>query len=325
LEETMPTCKSFKTCVLFVALTVTGIAPVPAAAQAVDSSLSFFITGRSLLTGGNLGGLSGADAHCQQLADSVGAGGKVWRAYLSTQSPVVNARDRIGTGPWFNASKVMIAANLAALHDSSNRTTISATTGLTHRGTAVASNIHDILTGTKFNGMAPLATADSTCANWTSSSTGGALVGHHNRSGISSNIIPHSFTEAHRTNGCTQQNVQQGGGAGFFYCFADNTPVGIDLRALPQRVGATSGYAPYILGAGRRGADIVYRFALDRESRVEIAVHDLEGRRRAVLSRGTLGAGPQAVRWDGTDNAGVPLPAGLYLIVLKRDGQIPPR
>jgi hypothetical protein len=293
-----------------------------ACAQTVDSSLSFFITGRSLGTGGNLGGLSGADAHCQQLADSVGAGGKLWRAYLSTQSPVVNARDRIGTGPWFNANRVMVAANLTALHDTTNLTTITATTGLTHRGLTVASGVHDLVTGTKYNGMAPITGIDSTCAGWTSATTGGAIVGHHNRSGISSNICPTCWSQAHRTNGCTQANLQQGGGAGYFYCFADNTPVGIDLGALPKRVGAASGYAPYVLTAGRRGEEVVYRFALEQESRVEVSVFDIEGRRHAVILRRKLGAGSQAVRWNGTDSRGAALPAGVYLIVLKRDGEI---
>jgi hypothetical protein len=293
--------------------------PMRLQAQVVDSSLSFFITGRSLLTGGNFGGLTGADAHCQQLADSVGAGAKVWRAYLSTQTPQINARDRIGTGPWFNANKVMIAANLTALHDTSNRNTINAANGLTHRGLTVASGIHDLVTGTKFNGMAPIAGTDSTCANWTSSSTGGAIVGHHNRSGISSNICPSCWSQAHRTNGCTQTNLQQGGGAGYFYCFVDNSPVGIDLRTLPRDVGSAAGYAPFFLTAGHRGEDVVYRFSLDKESRVEVAVYDVEGRRHARILQGQRHSGNYDVTWDGKNSSGKAMAPGLYLIVLKRD------
>jgi hypothetical protein len=290
-------------------------------AWAQDSTMSFFITGSAVGQGGNLGGLSGADAHCQKLADSVGAGtGKAWRAYLSTQSPVVNARDRIGTGPWFNANKVMIAANLTALHDSSNRTTISASKGLTHRGATVASGVHDIMTGTKYNGMAPLPTADSTCANWTSATTGGTLVGHHNRSGISSNIISHSWTEAHRTNGCTQANVQQGGGAGYFYCVVDNSVVGIDPAS---GASAPAGeIAPYYLSAGRNGVraeEEVYRFTLDRDSKVEVVILDIRGRERAVPLRGTRGPGEHVVRWNGTDANGVALPAGVYRVIFRRD------
>jgi hypothetical protein len=291
-----------------------------AGAQTVDSSLSFFITGRSLGTGGNFGGLSGADAHCQQLADSVGAGQRVWRAYLSTQTPTVNARDRIGTGPWFNANKVMVAANLTALHDTANRTTINTANGLTHRGTTVASGVHDLVTGTKFNGMAPVAGTDSTCANWTSATTGGAIVGHHNRSGISSNICQSCWSQAHRTNGCTQTNLQQGGGAGYFYCFAaDNPATGLVPRALPGRIGGVSSYAPYLLSDGARANDVVYRFTLGRSTRTEVAVYGVAGQRHAVILQEKLSPGEHAVRWDGTNAHGEALPTGLYLIVLKRN------
>jgi hypothetical protein len=303
------------------------VVALSASAQTPDSSLSFFITGRSLGTGGNLGGLAGADAHCQQLADSVGAGQRVWRAYLSTQAaggnPAINARDRIGTGPWFNANKVMVAADLTALHDTANRATINATTGLTHRGATVASNLHDIVTGTKFNGMAPVAGVDSTCANWTSSTTGGAIVGHHNRQGISSNICQSCWSQAHRSNGCTQANLQQGGGAGYFYCFAaDQAGTGLKGRVLPGRVRGVSAYAPYLLGEGARSREIVYRFTLGEPERVEVSVYGLDGRRLAVLMQGRLSSGDHAARWDGKDASGNVLATGLYLIVLKRDGSI---
>lgn len=293
--------------------------------QAPDSSLSFFITGRSLGTGGNFGGLAGADAHCQQLADSVGAGNRVWRAYLSTQAvgeiPAVNARDRIGAGPWFNVNKVMVAANLAALHDTANRTTINATNGLTHRGAAVASNLHDLVTGTKFNGMAPLAGVDSTCGNWTSATTGGAIVGHHNRQGISSNICQSCWSQAHRTNGCTQTNLQQGGGAGYFYCFAADAP-GTAIAPPALRGHQTAGgvqrrVAPYLLAPSPRTAQVVYRFALGAEAHVEVSVHGTDGRRRTRLMSGLRKTGEHAVAWDGRDSRGHELPAGLYFIVLK--------
>jgi len=294
--------------------------------QTPDSSLGFFITGRSLGTGGNFGGLAGADAHCQQLADSVGAGNRVWRAYLSTQGsngiPGVNARDRIGTGPWFNANKVMVAANLTALHDTANRTTINATNGLTHRGLAVASNLHDLVTGTKFNGMAPAEGADSTCANWTSATTGGAIVGHHNRQGISSNICQSCWSQAHRTNGCTQSNLQQGGGAGYFYCFAADAP-GTAVTPPALREGASRAehrrVAPFLLSPTLRTSQVVYRFALASEARVEVAIHGPDGRRHAGLLRGLLQAGEHAAVWDGRDARGRELPAGLYFIVLNRD------
>lgn len=300
--------------------------PSVVSAQIVDSSLSFFITGRSLLTGGNLGGLSGADAHCQQLADSVGAGGKVWHAYLSVQAaggnPAVNARDRIGSGPWFNANKVMVAADVNALHDTANVSTITAAKGLTHRGATVASGRHDMMTGSRYNGLAPAAGADSTCAGWTSSASGlpaRTIVGHHNRSGISSNMIPNSWNQAHVTSGCSQANVEAGGGFGFFYCFADNTPVGVDLRSLPRGIGTASRYAPYLLAGSFRGEEVVYRFALEKEARVDVSVYDLQGRRHARLLKGALGPGDQIARWDGRDARGKPMASGLYLIVLKRD------
>lgn len=295
---------------------------VPAGAQ-TDSSLGFFITGRSLGTGGNFGGLAGADAHCQLLADSVGAGHRLWRAYLSTQAsgevPAVNARDRIGSGPWFNADKVMIAANLEELHDTANRMTISAAKGLTHRGAAVPGNQHDIVTGTRLDGMAPAPGADSTCGNWTSSTTGGAIVGHHNRQGIASNICQSCWNQAHRTSGCTQANLQQGGGTGYFYCFAADAPgTGLPARRLREEPRARRAPAPFLLAPGPRADEVVYRFELARAVRVEVTVHDLEGRRRAVPLRGLVPAGAHAARWDGTDPSGVPLPAGLYLIVLRR-------
>ncbi len=299
-----------------------GMTPAQAQAQAVDSSLGFFITGRSLGTGGNLGGLAGADAHCQLLADSVGAGNRLWRAYLSTQAvgetPAVNARDRIGQGPWFNANKVMIAANLTELHDTANRMTISATKGLTHRGATVPNNQHDIVTGTKLTGMAPGPGADSTCANWTSSSTGGALVGHHNRQGISSNICQSCWNESHRTNGCTQQNLQQGGGAGYFYCFAADAGTGVVPGAVSRRLESEGRLAPYLLGSGARRAEIVHRFELEKESRIEVRVHDLEGRGVALLAKGSFGEGSHSTNWDGKDASGKALPPGLYFIVMKR-------
>jgi hypothetical protein len=307
--------------------TVLGALLGGAQAQVVDSSMSFFVTGRAIGQGGNLGGLSGADAHCQQLADSVGAGNRVWRAYLSTQSPLVNARDRIGTGPWFNVNKVKIASNLTELHDTANVNTVTASKALTHRGATAGP--HDIMTGSRFNGLAPVAAgADSTCANWTSSATGlpRTIVGHYNRQGISSNMIPNSWNQAHVTTGCSQTNVQAGGGSGFFYCFAaDNPGTGIDLRTLPGKVGPASGHAPYILGAGARHSEIVYRFALEHGSRVEVSAFDPEGKRRAVLWSGKMGGGNHAVRWDGTDAQGNALPAGLYLIVMKKNGEIQKR
>jgi len=305
---------------ILIVLAVTYVTPH---AQVVDSSLSFFITGRSLETGGDFGGLAGADAHCQQLADSVGAGDRLWRAYLSTQSPIVNARDRIGAGPWFNANKVMIAANLTALHDTSNRNTINAANGLTHRGLTVAR--HDIVTGSKIDGMAPTAGADSTCGGWTSATSGSAIVGHHNRSGIQSNICQSCWNLSHVTNGCTQANLEAGGGEGYFYCFAaDAGSTSLQLREASRRLASTRAYAPYQLGSWNRTLQVVYRFELEKKSRVDVSVHDLDGKARAVLLRGNLGAGTHAVYWDGTNSEGAALPSGMYFILLKKDGKTSP-
>jgi hypothetical protein len=302
------------------------LAAMSTGAQTVDSSLSFFITGSAIGQGGNLGGLAGADAHCQKLADSVGAGAKTWRAYLSTQAvgntPAVNARDRIGTGPWFNANKVMVAANLTALHDTADKATINATTGVTHRGTVVASNRHDIMTGSKFNGLAPLSGGDSTCGGWTSATTGGTIVGHHNRQGISSNICQTCWNQSHVTNGCTQTNVQQGGGSGFFYCFAVAGATGLNGQV--PGGGPAEEVTPYYLSAGHNGPraeEVVFRFTLDRDTKVEVSALDIRGRERAVLLRGMRGPGEHVVRWNGTDANGEALPAGMYRILLRRDGR----
>jgi hypothetical protein len=304
---------------------ILGLIPLTQA-QTVDSSLSFFITSDSIGQGGNLGGLSGADAHCQQLAAAVNKGNRVWRAYLSTQGAnAVNARDRIGTGPWFNANKVKIASNLTELHNPSTNM-ISQTNGLTEKGTQIPAspNRHDILTGTRANGTAYLANADSTCANWTSSAAAPAraMLGHFNRHGVAGNIDSTSWVEAHISNGCTQANLVATGGSGHFYCFAADNPTDLRFRNLPSRVGRASDHTPYILGAGPRQNQIVYRFVLKQEGKVEVSVFDLEGHKRAVLMTGTRKAGNQEVRWDGTDSKGSALPAGTYFIVLKRDGQI---
>lgn len=191
------------------------------AAQA-DPRMSFFITSVGTGNGANLGGLAGADAHCQNLAKAVGAGNKQWRAYLSTQGPnAVNAKDRIGPGPWFNAKGVQIAANVAELHSDKNNLTKD--TQLTEKGTIVngrgdTPNQHDILTGSNLDGTAFPAGEDHTCNNWTSQAEGSANVGHHDRQGGGAN--PTSWNNAHPSKGCSQQNLIATGGNGYFYCFA---------------------------------------------------------------------------------------------------------
>lgn len=184
--------------------------------------MTFFVTSVGLGDGAKLGGLAGADAHCLALASAAGAGNHRWRAYLSTSAatgqPAVNARDRIGPGPWRNAKGVQVAANLAELH--SDRNNITKETALTERGATVngrgdTPNMHDILTGSNPDGTA----SPDTCNNWTSNGRrqGRAQVGHHDRKGSGSN--PTSWNSAHRTAGCSQYDLQVAGGAGLFYCF----------------------------------------------------------------------------------------------------------
>jgi hypothetical protein len=191
------------------------------AAQA-DPKMSFFITSVGSGNGANLGGLAGADAHCQKLASAVGAGSKQWRAYLSTQGPnAVHAKDRIGAGPWFNSKGVQIAASVADLHSDKNGLTKE--TQLNEKGQVVngrgdTPNQHDILTGSNLDGTGFPAGEDHTCSNWTSQDAGSAQVGHHDRQGGGAN--PTSWNNAHASKGCSQPNLIATGGNGYFYCFA---------------------------------------------------------------------------------------------------------
>jgi hypothetical protein len=189
------------------------------------SVLRFFVTSTGLGKGGDLGGLSGADAHCQALAQAEGSGDHTWRAYLSTSAtetqPAVNARDRIGTGPWYNAEGLLIAANLDELH--SDKARINKETAVTEKLDAVngvgdAPNRHDILTGSQPDGTAFPPGKDLTCGNWTSSSAGNAQVGHHDRRGLAEGV--NSWSSVHESRGCSQQDLETTGGAGLFYCFA---------------------------------------------------------------------------------------------------------
>jgi hypothetical protein len=185
--------------------------------------LGFFITSVGSGNGANLGGLAGADAHCQKLASAVGAGNRTWRAYLSgvENGKPVNARDRIGAGPWANAKGVQIAANVAELHSEAAKT--GKENSLTEKGDSVPGrgdkpNQHDILTGSNLDGTAFTDGQDHTCNNWTSSDTGSAQVGHHDRQGGGTN--PTSWNSAHPSKGCSQQALIATGGNGYFYCFA---------------------------------------------------------------------------------------------------------
>ncbi|HWT31181.1 MAG TPA: hypothetical protein VN240_09180 [Propylenella sp.] len=191
-------------------------------AQAQDNPMSFFVTSVGKGNGADLGGLEGADAHCQALAEAAGAGGKTWRAYLSTSGEgAVNARDRIGAGPWVNAKGVEIAANVDELHAETNK--INKETALDENGNMVKGrgdepNQHDILTGSQRDGTAFPAGEDMTCSNWTSSGEGSAMTGHHDLIGNPQGINFWNFS--HPSRGCSQENLVGTGGAGLFYCFA---------------------------------------------------------------------------------------------------------
>jgi hypothetical protein len=191
-----------------------------------QNNMTFFITSAGPGKGADLGGLAGADAHCQQLAQAAGAGGKTWRAYLSTnaaaQGGAVNARDRIGNGPWQNAKGVVVARDVAELHGNNN---LNKQTALTEKGDVVngrgdTPNKHDILTGTKPDGTAFTGSDDMTCGNWTKSGDGVAMVGHHDRTGLGTDDASRSWNSSHPSRGCSDEGLKSTGGAGLLYCFA---------------------------------------------------------------------------------------------------------
>jgi hypothetical protein len=193
---------------------------------APKNPMTFFVTSAGPGKGADLGGLSGADRHCQALASAVGAGGHTWRAYLSQQPtstvPGVNARDRIGKGPWTNAKGVVIATDVAQLHGANN---INKQTALTERGDVVNAsgdtpNMHDILTGSQPDGTFIAGNVNTTCGNWTQSGEGSAMVGHHNKAGLDDSVPAKSWNSSHQTRGCSPDALKATGGAGLFYCFA---------------------------------------------------------------------------------------------------------
>ena len=206
---------------LFTAAALLAFAPF-ASAAAQDAGMGFFVTSAGPGDGANLGGLEGADAHCQMLAEAAGTTGKTWRAYLSTSGDgAVSARDRIGAGPWANAKGAEIAASVDELHTDPNK--INKDTALDEKGNPVKGrgddpNQHDILTGTQQDGTAFPAGEDRTCGNWTSNGEGSAMVGHHDLIGNPQNINFWNFS--HPSRGCSQENLVGTGGAGLFYCFA---------------------------------------------------------------------------------------------------------
>jgi hypothetical protein len=200
-----------------------------AAKKGGGGDMTFFVTSVGKGNGADLGGLEGADAHCSALAKAAGSKRTNWKAYLSTTQPGgeagVNARERIGKGPWRNAKGVVVASNVAQLHSPKNN--VNKKTALTEKGEPVKGrgdtpNEHDILTGSDPAGMYSTAGGDTTCGNWTKSGEGSAIVGHHDRAGLKPTRHMESWNSSHGSRGCSQDNLKSSGGAGLFYCFAPN-------------------------------------------------------------------------------------------------------
>lgn len=216
--------------VIAIALLALASAPGPVSAQGIDAAnMTFFVTSTNPGKGADLGGLEGADRHCQALAQAAGAGARSWRAYLSTQAAggaaAVNARDRIGAGPWRNARGVVVAKSVADLHSADNNLTKE--TAITEKGEVVSGrgdpvNMHDVLTGSQADGTAFAAGDDRTCGNWTKGGDGAAMVGHHDRRGLNDEPPAKSWNASHPSRGCGLDALKATGGAGFYYCFATN-------------------------------------------------------------------------------------------------------
>jgi len=209
-------------------ITLVALAACATPPSTPQEKMTFFVTSVNPGKGADLGGLAGADAHCQALATAVGAGKRTWRAYLSTTNagvPAVNARDRIGSGPWQNVKGDVIATSVDDLHNN-NKFTRQIT--LTEKGAMVNDsssppNMHDILTGSQPDGRAIAGPGvDTNCGNWTKSGEGAAMVGHNNRAGLDESVPAKSWNSSHQSRGCSVEALKSTGGGGLFYCFAIN-------------------------------------------------------------------------------------------------------
>ena len=210
------------------AATVAVVTLAACGSMATRNPMTFFVTSVGAGKGADLGGLAGADAHCKALASAVGAGGRDWRAYLSQQATTtvrpINARDRIGRGPWQNAQGAVVATDVAQLHGNNN---LTKATALNERGEVIngsgdTPNTHDVLTGSQPDGTAIAGDVNNTCANWTHSGEGSAMLGHHDRRGLTDDVPSKSWNSSHLSRGCSQDALKATGGAGLFYCFAAN-------------------------------------------------------------------------------------------------------
>jgi hypothetical protein len=215
---------------LSLAVSTALLAGIAAGAHAQQNAMTFFVTSVGKGNGADLGGLEGADAHCAALAKAAGSTVTTWRAYLSTTAPGgdegVNARDRIGKGPWYNVKGVPIARNVEELH--SDAVKINKQTALTEKGEPISGsadtpNMHDMLTGSDPDGRYSTAGGDTTCGNWTRSGDGSAILGHHDRMGLKKTTRHmRSWNSSHGSRGCSPEQLKSSGGAGLFYCFAAN-------------------------------------------------------------------------------------------------------
>ena len=223
----MKKATAIKTTAMTLAALSLGLAGGVYSQQAVPE-MSFFISSAGSGKGADLGGLGGADRHCQSLATAAGSRRRTWHAYLSTTAsggaPAVNARERIGKGPWYSAEGRLIARNVDELHNVNNINRLVAVNekGKTVNGRGDRPNTHDILTGSTPDGRASAATTDTPCGNWTKSDAGAAILGHHDRSGLQPDEPSRSWNSSHPSRGCSQENLVATGGAGLLYCFAVN-------------------------------------------------------------------------------------------------------
>jgi hypothetical protein len=222
----MPKYSSRKIAAWSVAATAIAVLAACGSMSGGKTGMSFFVTSSNPGKGGDLGGLAGADAQCQMLAAAAGTGNRTWHAYLSQQPtsnvPGVNARDRIGKGPWINAKGVVIATSVDQLHGVNN---INKQTALTERGDIVngrgdTPNTHDMLTGSQPDGTFIAGNVNSTCGNWTQGGEGSAMLGHHDKTGLDESVPAKSWNSSHQSRGCGMDALKATGGAGLFYCFA---------------------------------------------------------------------------------------------------------
>jgi flagellar hook capping protein FlgD len=311
---------------LAVALLATLFALLPAApafaagnrsghTAAPDPRFSFFVTSvGNGASGGDFGGLAGADAFCTNLATAAGAGGRTWRAYLSTYDEnfglAVAARTRIGPGPWYNFAGQLIALNIDALHANG----LAASLALDEHGATVPANAHDILTGTDSQGY--LATYSATCFNWTSSADDVyGFVGHADGNGVGQEV-PASWNAAHLTS-CDQAGMAAVLGQGRLYCFSpDGVTIGVD----GERDHRGRAFLAQSVPNPFRGSSLI-RFLLTSGGPVDLAVLDLTGRRVRTLVAGPRQAGAWEIAWDGRDDAGRRLSSGVYLYRLETSGE----